>query len=158
LVRVETNGVDVRVQALDSAGTLVAQSDSPVERSGSQYLNLPVSSGAVTLVVTSNQAAGLKGPVRITFLSDERTGAAGAPEECIAALHKWAAADMAYARGRSITLGLISADAGAARAAFETAASGYTGALQALTGPTHASARGQLELALAALSYYDLKD
>ena len=165
LVRVVTGGVDVRVYALDSAGTRVAQSDTPVERSGSEYLYLPVNTRAVTLVVTSNAAAGLNGSVRITFLSDEGTGlsdegtGAGArPPECIAALHKWAAADMAYARGRSITLGLSSADAGAAHAAFELAANAYTGALEALSGPTHASARGQLELALAALSYYALQD
>src|SRR5262249_18608718 len=69
-----------------------------------------------------------------------------------------AEADMAYARGRSVSLGRVSADAGVARAAFETAASAYKGALKALDGPRHSSERGQLELALAALAYYGSKD
>jgi CHAT domain-containing protein len=158
LVRVEKNDVEVGVQALDGAGTSIAQSDSPLERSGAEYLYLPVSAGPITLVMTADEPARLNGSVRVTFLSDKGIAAGAGSPDCDAALQQWAAADMAYAHGRSITLGLVSADAGAAHAAFETAAKAYTGALQELTGPAYASERGQLELALAALSYYGLKD
>ena len=41
LVRVEEEGVNLAVQVLDARDTQVAQSDSPVERSGSQYLFVP---------------------------------------------------------------------------------------------------------------------
>ena len=158
LVRVEKNDVEVAFQVLDGAGTSVAQADGPVERSGAAYLYLPVSAGAVTLVMTGEEPDRLSGSVRVSFLSDREVMAAAGAQDCDAALQQWAAGDMAFAYGRSITLGLVSADAGAAHAAFERAAKAYVAARQALTGPAHASERGQLELALASLSYYYLKD
>jgi CHAT domain-containing protein len=157
-VRVEKEDVEVGVQALNSSGASVVRSDGPVERSGTEYLYLPVRIGAVTLVITGEEPAHLDGSVRVTFLSDEGPSAIRGTLDCDAALRQWAEGDLAYAHGRAITLGRISADAGVARAAFETAAKAYMGAREALPGPGHTSERGQLELALAALSYYSLKD
>jgi CHAT domain-containing protein len=159
LVRVEENGVDVEVLVLNGADAPVAQSDSPVERSAFQYLYLPAGAGGATLVATANEPAGLEGTVRVTYLDADAAFAPPGTEGCAVVLRTWADADMSYARGRSVTFGRASgADAGASRAAFETASGAYQEALKALPGPAHISERGQLELALAALSYYGLKD
>src|SRR5215468_2981399 len=158
LVRVEDEGVNVAVQILDARDAPVAQSDSPVERSGAQYLFIPAGTDGLTLVATADEPAGVKGLVRVTFLSPDTLAVDAGGRDCSAALHKWADGDMAYARGRAVTSGRVSADKGAARAGFDAASSAYQAARKALEGSQHASERGQLELALAALSYYGLKD
>src|SRR5438309_619771 len=163
LVRVEEQGVDVEIEVLDRAGSVVAQSDSPVERSVVQYAYLPAAAGgAATLVVMAKEPAGLEGTVRTTVFAVDAAADAPAPPEastaCAAALHHWAEADMSYARGRAVTVGRVTADAGTARTAFENAGRAYRAAREALQGSAHASERGLLELDLAALAYYGLKD
>jgi len=158
LVRVEEEGVNLAVQVLDARDTQLAQSDSPVERSGSQYLFVPAGTDGLTLVATADEPAGVKGLVRVTFLSPDTLAVDAGRQDCFAALHKWAEGDMAYARGRAVTFGRVSADKGVARDAFEAASSAYRAALKAVEASRQASERGQLELALAALAYYGLKD
>jgi CHAT domain-containing protein len=158
LVQVEERGVDVEVEILDRAGAVVARSDSPVERGAVQYAYVPATSGAITLVVRANEPAGLEGTVRVAFLAADTPAAPAQSTDCAGALRQWADADMSYARGRSLTLGRITADAGSARAAFEAAGRAYTTARAALQGPANAAERGLLELNLAALAYYGLKD
>jgi CHAT domain-containing protein len=157
-VRVDENGVDVEVEFVDGAGAVLAQSDSPVERRVSQYVYLPAAAAGATLVVTAKDPAGLVGTVRVTWLAadlpDGPTGSVG----CAAALRQWADADMDYARGHLVTLGRVPADAGGAHAAFESAGRAYAAALANLQAGEYPSERGQLELNLAALAYYGLKD
>jgi CHAT domain-containing protein/Tfp pilus assembly protein PilF len=157
-LRVEGEGVDVSVQVLDGTGAPVAQSDSPVERGGSQYLFLPAGTEGATLVATTNEPASAVGIVHVSFRSADAPGGAGERQDCVAALHKWAEGDMAYGRGRAVTMGRVAADAGVARAAYQTAADAYKEALKSLDGLAHTSERGELELALAAASYYGLKN
>src|SRR4029077_7093256 len=64
LVRVEEEGVNLAVQVLDARDTQLAQSDSPVERSGSQYLFVPAGTDGVTLAATADEPAGVNGLVR----------------------------------------------------------------------------------------------
>ncbi|HEY7377998.1 MAG TPA: tetratricopeptide repeat protein, partial [Steroidobacteraceae bacterium] len=158
LIRVEEEGLDAGVRVLGRSGTVVAQSDSPVERSSSQYLYLPASTDETTLVVTANEPAGLVGTIRVSYLALDRGWPPPGTQGCLAALQQLAAADMAYASGRSVILGHVSKpEAGGARSAFEDAAYAYKEALRALGGG-HTGESGRVELALAALSYYGLKD
>jgi CHAT domain-containing protein len=158
LVRLAESGVDVELEILDRAGAVIARSASPVERNAVQYAYLPAGAGAVTLVATAKDPAGLEGTVRITFLTADVSAVPTEAANCAEVSRRRADADMAYARGRAVTVGLVSADAGAAREAFESAASAYKAALDALLKPGHASERGDLELSLAALTYFALKD
>jgi CHAT domain-containing protein len=157
LVRVEEHGVDVEIEIEDRTGSVVARSNSPVERSATQYVYLPASLAAATLIVRAQEPAGPEGTIRVTFLAGGSVPPEGS-EDCAGALRQWADGDMSYARGRALTLGRATADTGSARTAFETAARAYSLAREALPGPTHASERGLLELNLAALAYYGLKD
>ena len=157
LLRVDESGVDIEFEVQDRAGTVIARSASPVERSAVQYAYLPAGSAAATLVVTARAPAGLTGTVHASTLSAEAL-ASTRPAYCAAVLREWADAGAAYARGRAVRLGRVSADAGAAKAAFETAGSAYLAALAALPAPAHRSERGELELTLGALAYYGLKD
>src|SRR5262249_40128727 len=86
LVQVEEEGVDVSVQVLDARETLVAQSDSPLERSAFQYLFLPTGNAGVTLVATANEPAGTEGFVHLTFLSPDTAADDAGLEDCVAAL------------------------------------------------------------------------
>lgn len=156
-LRVEAEGVDVSVQVLDRSEAPVAQSDSPVERGGTQYLFLPPGTEAVTFLATTNEPAGTAGFVRVNFVSAEAFEGVAGRQGCIAALHKWAEGDMAYGRGRAVTMGRVAANSGVARAAYQTATDAYREALKSLDD-AHASERGELELALAAASYYGLKN
>ncbi len=158
LVEVEERAVDVEIEILDRTGLVVARSDSPVERSTRQYVYVPATIGATTLVVRAREPASLVGTVRAAFLAADTGVAPEQPTTCAGAVRAWAEADMAYAQGRSLTLGRISGEAGSARAAFEVARKEYTAARVALQGPANASERGLLELDLSALAYYGFKD
>ena len=158
LVRIEEQGIDVEIEILDRTGAIVARSDSPVERSALQYAYVPAAVGEATLVVRAKDPAGLEGTVQVAFLVADDSIVFGKSTGCRAVDRQWAEGDMAYARGRSLTLGRINADAGSARAAFEAAGRAYTSARLALQGQVNAAARGLLELNLAALAYYGLKD
>ena len=158
LVRIEEQGVDVEIEIQDSAGAVVARSDSPVERSALQFVTIPATANGTTLVVRAREPAGLEGSVRVTYLAVDGPEIHEKSKECTRAVRQWAEADMAYARGRSLTLGRITANAGSARISFEAARGAYTGAHAALLGSANADARGLLELNLAAVAYYGLKD
>ena len=157
-VQVEERGVDVEIEILDRAGAVVARSDSPVERSALQYVYVPAKAGGVSLVVRAKEPEGLEGTVRVAFLAAEGLTSPDKSTDCAGAMRQWADADMAYARGRLLTLGRIAAETESARSAFEAAGRAYIAAREALKGPTHIEERGLLELNLAALSYYGLKD
>jgi CHAT domain-containing protein len=158
LIRVDEHGVDVEIEILDRSGVSVARSDSPFERGATQYAYLPAGAVGATLVTRAKEPAGLAGTVRVAFLALDSPATPQESADCARALRQWADADMAYARGRAVTLGRLAADAGGARAAFESAQRAYALARELLRGPGHASERGLLELNLAALAYYALKD
>ena len=158
LVRVEEDGVDVEVEVLDRSGSVVARADSPVDRSAVQFAYLPAGSAGASLLVKAKEPKGLEGTVRVAFLAADAAAAPEGSMDCVIALPKWADGDMSYARGREVTFGRATAEAGTAHAAFEAAGRDYTLAREALQGPGHASERGLLELNLSALAYYGLKD
>ena len=161
LVRVDEQGVDVEMEFLDRDGAVVARSDSPVERSATQLAYLSQDNKATVLLVKSKEPASLQGAVHLKVTSIDRPP--GAPQtqsaQCAAAVRTWAAADAAYDTGHSIELGRMTpSSTGAARAAFENAALAYRKSLDHLVGPEYLVNRGDLELTLAALAYYDLQD
>jgi CHAT domain-containing protein len=158
LVRVEERGIDVEIEVLDRAGAIIARSDSPVERSALQYVYVPAAGGGATLMVRAKGPTGLEGMVRVVFLAADGATVQAKPIDCVAAERHWAEGDMAFARGHALTLGRVTSDAGTARAAFEAAERAYSTARLELRGQTYTSARGRLELNLAALAYYALKD
>jgi len=158
LVQVEEQGVDVEIEIQDRAGVVIARSDSPVERSALQFVRVPANSAGSVLVVRAKEPAGLVGTVRVSWVAIDRPNASGTPNDCMGAVLQWAEADMAYARGRLLTLGRMTADAGSARAAFDAAARAYAAARSVLRGPANAYGQGLLELDLAALAYYGSKD
>lgn len=158
LIQIEEQGVHVEAEIVDRAGSVIARTESPVERQATLYAYLSEVPAGTTLVVRTREPSALQGVVRIAFLTAASTAMAGGSLDCGNALRDWAAADMSFARARAITLGRITGEAGAAHTALEGAARGYGAALEAVRGVTHAAERGLLELNLAALAYYGLKD
>ena len=156
LVEIEEEGIHVQAEIMDHGGSVIARSESPVERRGALYAYLPEASPADTLVLRTREPTGLRGTVRLRFLAAASAPSAGSMD-CARALEKWAAADMSFALARAITAGHITADPGAAHTAYETAARDFGTVLGALES-TDAVQRGLLELNLAALAYYGLKD
>ncbi|HXZ58746.1 MAG TPA: CHAT domain-containing protein [Steroidobacteraceae bacterium] len=157
LIQVEEQGVHVEAEIVDGAGAVVARAESPVERSATLYAYLPQASAGAALIVRTREPSALRGTVRVEFLG-AASPAVSAESNCANALWKWAAADESYASAHAVTLGRITADPGAAHAAFAAAARDYGAALEALTGREQAAERSALELNLAALAYYGLKD
>lgn len=158
LIRIEEHGVHVEAEIVDGAGSVVARTESPVERSGTLYAYLPQALSGVSLVLRTREPSALRGVVRVAFQAPTAAPMAGRSMDCMNALQQWAGADMSFALGRAITQGRVTAAAGASRAAFEAAALDYTAALSALGAKGSATERGSLELNLAALAYYGLKD
>jgi len=78
--------------------------------------------------------------------------------DCASALKDWADADSDYATGRTVTLAHSVGNGVTARDLFDSAAHKYRAALQTLSGHISGQDKGNLELAEAAVLYYELQD
>jgi CHAT domain-containing protein/tetratricopeptide (TPR) repeat protein len=161
LVRVSEQGVDVEIDFEDGQGTGIIRTDSPVERSASQHVLLAASAPHPTVaVINAKEPAQVHGDVSL-FISAVPDGTvARSPElgNCVDALKDWADADAAFAAGHEITLARSATSGTSARGSFNSAGQQYQAALNALPMPGHVRDRGELQLSLAAVSYYELQD
>jgi CHAT domain-containing protein len=156
LVYAAENGVDVEIEARDGTGVVLGTADNPVARSGVQRLWLAASTHApAVLVVRGQEHRGVSGSVRVLAVSpgESRDGAS-----CAALEKSAAAADATYASARAGVRNAAPASAPSPRAAFESAAAQYEKAAAAFGAAGRLADRGEAELAIAALDYYDLQE
>ncbi len=163
LVALREHGVDVELEAVDANGSVILHADHPVEREGTQYAYRTAAAPFPTaLVVRAKEPAGFIGSVHLLLstVAAEPAARPSAAETCRQFLQSMSAADASYQRGRAIELHGTAAigDSGSARTAFESALRSYQAALQSLEGTPFPSDRGEVQLASAALSYYELQD
>jgi CHAT domain-containing protein/tetratricopeptide (TPR) repeat protein len=151
LVRVAEKGVDVDVEFQDANGNIVGRSDSPVERRASQYAYFP-SAGPAVALVHAKEPTQVVGEVGLYISTLPQSG------KCAIALKQWAEADTAYAAGREIVLAREPSSGAAARTSFDLAAQKYKAALEALAQSSRIRDQGELQLAAAAVMYYELQD
>jgi CHAT domain-containing protein len=162
LVHVDEQGVGIDLELLDGEGKVVARSGSPVDRSASEWAYVSVGNrSAKILLIKARDARTFEGAVHLIVtgaaLPSSAPTADAAP--CELATRAWADADAAYATGRAIELGRATASRSrAARDAFEKASRAYQDALARFVGLADPAARGNLELTLSALAYYELQD
>ena len=159
-VRVFEEGVDVEIAFADPNGA-AKLSDSPVERYATQQSYFPAGASVPrSLVVRSKEPAAAIGTVAlyVTRLPRADNSHPNRPLACAAAIRHWAAADMAYAKGRSVELGVEPIGMATARTAFEEAAGHYQMALTELPAAGAEHERGALLLSMAAIAYYELHD
>jgi tetratricopeptide (TPR) repeat protein len=152
--------VDAEIEVLDSTGATITVTDNPVARSGVQRAWLPVSGNApAVVIVRGHEHAGVTGSVRLLVVHPKALPAAPV---CPALEKTLASADALYASSRA---GARPAGEVPSRPAFEglpprvaleSAQAQYEKALN--TGPMANAERGDIELAIAALNYYDLQD
>jgi CHAT domain-containing protein/tetratricopeptide (TPR) repeat protein len=157
LIRIEEQGVHVDAEIVDRAGSVIARAESPLERRATVYAYLLQAPAGAALIVRAREPSTLQGTVRVTFIAAPSPGGSAGPKDCVNAWLEWADGDSSYALARAVTSGRVTAAAGTAHGAFESAARDYEAALAALKG-REAATRGTLELNLAALHYYGLKD
>jgi CHAT domain-containing protein len=165
LVRIKEQGVDVEVDFQDPHGAVINRTDSPVERNASQQVFLPANGlHPAVAVVKAKEPAPVQGSVSlyITAVPSPSIAQSQQLENCAEALKDWADADAAYAAGREIALAHSATAGTSARASFNSAARQYQAALNAIGNvgniPSHVRDRGELQLSIAAISYYDLQD
>ena len=150
LVYAVERGIDVVLEARDSSGVVLALADNPVARSGTQRMWLAASARApAQLVLRGREHAGVTGSVRILVLAAGRASEADRAS-CVALERTFAAADLAYGTARATAAGT--------HASLKTAASSYEKSAAAYASASRVSERGEAELALAALNYYDLQE
>ncbi len=163
LETIET-GVDVEVEVLDVNGKIISRTDNPVDRAASQMTSLPSSGPVPVVVLVSGKAPAARGEVqlRLFALTPETSPAphtSSGTNGCRSALRYRAQADSDYAQGRAIEIGQpVSGSRPGAHELFESAATGYRSALEQLSTAGSAAERGALQLALAALFYYERQD
>ena len=156
LVYAAENGLDVEIEARDGAGLVLGTSDNPVARSGVQRLWIAAGSRPPgVLVVRGREHPGVSGSVRVLLVvpGEARDGASCASLEKSAA-----SADATYALARAGTRGATSAAGSSPRAALDSAATQYEKAAAAYGASGRLAERGDAELAIAALDYYDLQE
>jgi tetratricopeptide (TPR) repeat protein len=151
LVRVAEKGVDVDIEFHDANGNVVGRSDSPVERRASQYAYFPAA-GVATALVHAKEPAQVMGEVALYVSTLPQSGT------CAIALKEWAEADSAYAAGREIVLAREPSSGVDARTSFDSAAQKYKAALETLAQSSRIRDQGELQLAAAAVMYYELQD
>jgi CHAT domain-containing protein/tetratricopeptide (TPR) repeat protein len=161
LVRISEHGIDVEVDFQDEHGVVMTRTDSPVERRASQHVFVPASGPYPTVaVVTAKEPAQVQGAVSLYISALPGRSAAQSKElgDCAEALKNWADADTAYAAGREISLARSATSGASARAMFNSAAEKYQAALDGVAGPSHVRDQGELQISMAAVSYYELQD
>jgi len=151
LVYAMERGVDVELELHEASGALIVTADSPVARSGIQRVWV-AGAGRVTshIILRGREHAGVSGQVHVLVVQ------APASSECVALEKNLGSADVAYASARA------SAKREGAprspRAMLESAASQYEKATASFESTRRSAEQGEVELALAALNYYELQD
>lgn len=160
LVYAIENGVDAEIEVLDGTGARLSFSDNPIARSGVQRAWLPMSGNApAVIIVRGHEHAGVTGSVRLLVVNPRALPEAPV---CAALEKSLASADALYASARagSGTRPTGATSAPNPRAALEAAQAQYEGAIRTLSAALvdRSAERGDIELAIAALYYYDLQD
>jgi len=156
LIQVDEQGNDALVEIVDLRNGVIARADHPERRTGTRRILLTAPDSQSLLVrVTGKEHAHALGSanVRVFDLAVLREH-----PDCMSILSELAEADGEYAAGQEISRGHSSSATSSARDAFLRAARAYLAAEKALAAPADQALRGQTELALAAVEYFDLDD
>lgn len=156
LFEVRQRGNDARVEILDEYGRLLTQADHPERRTGTRRLILsrPASQSIVLRVVGKEHPA-ITGTADVTVFD---LAAWSHSPDCLLVYRLLAAADSDYASAQRISLGQESSVPTSAREQYRRAALGYEHAQALLGSPADAALRGEVDLALAGVRYFDLQD
>ncbi len=156
LVYAMERGVDVEVEVRDSSGASLLMTDNPVSRTGVQRAWLPATGRVPSLlVVRGREHPGVTGSVRLLAVT---VGEARNTSSCASLEKALASADAIYASARAGMKGSDATPAASPRAALESASALYEKAVASLGSAGRLAERGDVELALAALNYYDLQE
>lgn len=146
-------GVDVELEARDTAGAIVLRADNPVARSGIQRVALSDRGKSVAwLVVRGREHAGLEGTVRLRFANATEFTEPVCRQVEIAL----AQADNTYALAKGVASGI--AASASSRELLASADTQYLRAAALARGGGRRGDLGAIQLTLAALHYYDLQD
>ena len=156
LLEVEEAGNDALVEVLDVTGAVVARADNPERRTGTRRaLLVPSDSAPLTVRITGKEHVRAMGTATVRAFD---LAAPGARPDCLAALKSLAQGDAEYAAGQDISRGRLASPGYSAHDAYLRAAEGYARAERSLAAPGDRMLRGQIQLALAGVEYYDLPD
>lgn len=155
LIEVGEQGNDAVVEVLESKGQVLARSDHPERRTGTQRAVISAATSPMAVRVTGQEQAGIGGTAIVRAYDLE---ALRSRPECLMAFRSLAAADVDYAAGREISSGRVTSPANSAREVYLRAADGYAAAERALTDPGDRALRGATQLALAGVRYSGLQD
>ena len=156
LIEVEERGNDAVLEVLDPESHLLARADHPERRTGTRRaVVMSPDSGALTVRVTGKEHANARGTAAVRAFD---LAALRARPECLAVVKGLAQADADYAAGKEISSGHGAPPGASAHDTFLRAAGEYATAEKALTTPGDRRLRGQVQLALAGIEYFDLQD
>jgi CHAT domain-containing protein/tetratricopeptide (TPR) repeat protein len=154
LVEVGERDNDVLVEILNSNQQVVARADHPEPRSGTRRAQVTAADAHLFVRITGKEHANAAGEATVRVF--DLQALADRPE-CLSAMRSLATADADYAAGQDIFRGLVTV-AQSARDVFARAAAGYATAERALRASGDGRLRGETELALAGIEYFDLQD
>lgn len=156
LIEVTEQDNDALVEVLDSQGQLIARADHPERRTGTRRTVVSaLDSGAVTVRVTGKEHAQAAGMATVRAFD---LAALSSRADCLSIFKELAQADADYAAGKEISTGRVTSSSASAREAFLRSVDEYAAAVRALGAPGDRPLRGQVQLALAGVEYFDLQD
>jgi len=155
LLEVREAGNDALVEILDSAGNRLAEADHPERRTGTRRIILGATDNvARKLRVSGKEHSAVSGVVDVAVF--DLAVLARLPV-CARTYREIAAADADYAVAQQIVLGHQSTGVSSTRDLYLRAAQHYETAQDLLDAPADARLRGDIDLALAGLWYFDLQ-
>ena len=155
LIEVAEHDNDASVEVLDSGGGLIVRVDHPERRTGTRRAVAKApEAGDVTVRVTGKEHAQAQGTAAVRVFDL----ASMAAPECVPVFSDLAAADANYAAGEEISSGRATSREQSARDLFLRAQEGYAAAERTLAATDDARLKGETELALAGLNYFDLHE
>jgi CHAT domain-containing protein len=155
LIQVEEQGNNAAVEVLDPHGAVLVRSDHPEPRSGIRRALILQVPESLAVRVTGKEDTTITGTALVYRVD---LASLAAMPECLALEAGLAAADADYARAEAISgTAQTSADT-SARDAYRRAADEYTALGESPAATNDPLLRGQIELAISDLLYYDLTD
>ena len=156
LIEIDPHDLDAMAEVRDAPRAAAVNSYHPERRSGTRRAIVSAAhSGAVTVLITDRERDNHAGTVTVRLYDLKALAERPA---CLDVQKQLAAADANYAMGTAITSAATSSGDTGAREAFAQAADAYRQVQLALTAPADRSLRGEAELALAGVEYYDFAD
>jgi CHAT domain-containing protein len=156
LIEVAEHGNDALVELLDAKNQLIARADHPERRTGTRRAIVTVpGAGRISVRVTGKEHAQVDGTATVSVFD---LAAITARADCLVIFKGLAQADADYAAGQEISRGRSTSPTASARDAFQRAADEYAMVVRALTAVGDRGLRGQTQLALAGVEYFDLQD